>query len=213
MPSAGTLRSITKHVFATAIPVRDASAHAFPARRFANGESIMNRRPVLVGTLVSLAIAFSGNNALAQQKQRVSFKYPAENVKLTQHNVDVGDIPNHVVNVYEAHTTFPGDAPVINGLKLAETWSRGMADYIDGNGPVTAYYVYVMENGDRFFVRAADVTQASAAGMLTATTVGHITGGTGKFAGMQGIVRTIVSFDLKQRSGGGQMDIEYSLGK
>ena len=174
----------------------------------------MNRRPgLLVGTLVSLAIAFPGNNALAQQKQQVSFKYPAENVKLTQHNVDVGDIPNHVVNVYEAHTTFPGDAPVINGLKLAETWSRGMADYIDGNGPVTAYYVYVMENGDRFFVRAANVTQASSTGMLTATTVGHITGGTGKFAGMQGIVRTIVSFDLKQRSGGGQMDIEYSLGK
>jgi hypothetical protein len=89
----------------------------------------------------------------------------------------VGDVPNHIVNAYEAHTTFPNNAPLINGLKVAETWSRGIGDLTDGNGTVTSYLVYVMENGDRFFVRAANVTQIGAAGMLTGTVVGHITGG------------------------------------
>jgi hypothetical protein len=70
-----------------------------------------------------------------------------------------------------------------------------------------------MENGDKFFVRGANVTQTGAAGMLTANVVGHITGGTGKLAGIQGIVRSVVRFDLKANSGGSQTEIEYSIGK
>ena len=163
--------------------------------------------------LLSFAIIAPASNALAQQKQRVSFKTPAENIKLTQHNVDVGDMPNHVVNVYDAHFTFANDAPVINGLKLTEAWNRGTGDLTDGHGTATGYQVYLMENGDRFFVRAANVTQIGAGGLLTATVVGHITGGTGKLAGIQGFVRAVTSFDLKEHSGGTQTEIEYSIGK
>ena len=152
-------------------------------------------------------------SSIVQQRQQVSFKTPAENMKLIQHNVDVGDVPNHIVNVYGACTTFPGEAPVINGLKIAESWSRGIGDMIDGHGNATDYLMYVMENGDKFFVRAANVIQAGAAGMLTATTVGHITGGTGRLAGIQGIVRLVGNFDLKEHCGGIQTDIEYSIGK
>ena len=40
----------------------------------------------------------AGGNALAQQKQQVSFKVPAENSKYTQQQfLDVGDTPDHQV--------------------------------------------------------------------------------------------------------------------
>jgi len=163
--------------------------------------------------LLPFAVIAPVSDALAQQKQHVSFKIPAENIKLTQHNVEVGDVPNHVVNVYDAHFTFPNDAPAINGLKLAEGWNRGTGDLTDGYGTATGYQLYVMENGDRFFVRAANVTQTGTGAMLTATVVGHITGGTGKLSGIQGIARSVTNFDLKEHTGGTQTDIEYSIGK
>ena len=168
---------------------------------------------LLAGALSCLAITLPASDALAQQKQNVSFKVPAENTKVTQHIIDVGDAPNHTVNVYEAHTTFTNNAPVINGIALHDLWSRGFGDLTDGNGVVTSYLVYVMENGDKIFARAMNVTQTGAAGMLTGTVVGHITGGTGKLEGIQGIVRQVVSFNLKERSGGSQNDIDYAIGR
>jgi hypothetical protein len=178
--------------------------------------NIMNRRTTFTLTtmaLLCLAVALPARNALAQQKQQVSFKVPAENNKFTQQqNIDVGDFPNHIVRIFEVHRTFPNNAPVINGVKLVEQWDRGTADYIDGNGPNVIYSVFVMENGDKFFVQDAAVIQKSS-GKLTATIVGHITGGTGKFAGMQGILRQGNNFDFNTGFNESQTDIEYSMGK
>ena len=101
-------------------------------------------------TLTTMALLFSAIAlpAVAQQKQQVSFKSPAANSKYVQQlNVDVGDAPNHILRIFEIHYTYPNNAPVINGLKLVEAWTRGTADYIDGNGPDPLYIVYVMENG------------------------------------------------------------------
>jgi len=109
---------------------------------------------------------------------------------------------------------FPSNAPVISGLKLAETWQRGIADIADGAGTTSSYYVFVMENGDKFFVRNANVIQPAAAGKLVATGVGHITGGTGKLEKIQGIARQLTTFDpIAGVAGDSQMDIEYSMGK
>jgi hypothetical protein len=52
----------------------------------------------------------------------------------------------------------------------------------------------VMENGDKFFARAASVIQ-SVSGKLTATTVAGIIGGTRRLARIEGTVRQVVSFD------------------
>jgi hypothetical protein len=194
--------------------MRDAlSVHVLSRRR-----KIMNRPTTLTLmaiALLSLAVVLPADNALAQQKQQVSFKTPAENTKYgQQQNIDVGDVPNHIVRVFEVHTTFPNNAPVIGGLKPVEIWQRGITDLTDGNGNTTSYLVYVMENGDKFFVRGASVVQ-NTAGKLTATAVGHITGGTGKLAAIQGTTRNVTSFDLKAGGvpGDSQTEIEYSLGK
>jgi hypothetical protein len=101
----------------------------------------MNRRTALtlmIMGLLSLAVALPAGNAVAQQKQRVSYKISAENSKFTQQlNIDAGDLPNHIVRVYEVRRTFPNDAPIINGLKLVEEWNRGTADLAGGNGTGT----------------------------------------------------------------------------
>jgi hypothetical protein len=151
----------------------------------------------------------------AQQKQHVSFKALAENSKITQQqNIEVGDVHNHIVRIFEVRRTYPNNSPMINGLSIMEEWDRGTADYIDGNGPVTVQYiVYVMENGDRFFARLAEVVETTAAGEVTATYVGHITGGTGGLAAIQGIVRGASHINFKTGFNENQTDIEYSIGK
>jgi hypothetical protein len=173
----------------------------------------MHRRSTFVlATAASLSFAVAiipTHQVIAQEKQHVSFKAPAEYSKYTQQlNVDVGDMPNHIVRVFEIHHTYPNDAPVINGLKLVESWERATGDRYDGNGDGTDYLVFVMENGDKFFARMSLAVQ-NVAGKLSATNVGHITGGTGKFAGIQGIVRGAANFNYATGFNENQTDIEY----
>jgi hypothetical protein len=79
--------------------------------------------------LLCLAVALLAGAALAQEKQHVSFKAPAENSKYTQQNIiDVGDMPGHQVRVFEIHRTYPNIASVINGVKLSEVWTTGATD-------------------------------------------------------------------------------------
>ena len=175
----------------------------------------MNRLGLASVAGLCLVMSLPAGTAVAQQKQQVSFKVPAENIKYgVQQNVAVGDELGHIVRVFELHQTFPSNAPVISGLKLAETWQRGIADIADGAGTTSSYYVFVMENGDKFFVRNANVIQPAAAGKLVATGVGHITGGTGKLEKIQGIARQLTTFDpIAGVAGDSQMEIEYSMGK
>jgi hypothetical protein len=87
--------------------------------------------------LLSLAVALPAADAVAQQKQRISYKVSAENSKYTQqHVIDVGDVPGHQVRVYEIYRSFPNNAPVINGLKMKETWTRATSDYPMATEPV-----------------------------------------------------------------------------
>jgi hypothetical protein len=171
------------------------------------------RSTLVTAVLLCLAVALPGRNALAQEKQHVSFKTAAENSKFTQqHIIDVGDAPEHIVRAFEIHFIYPNNAPVINGLKLVETWGRGITDYIDGNGSATVYIVIAMENGDRLFARVTGVTSKTSE-RLAATQVGFIAGGTGKLAGMQGVVRISSDFDYKTGFNETQFDMDYSIGK
>jgi hypothetical protein len=176
----------------------------------------MNRRFTLIATTAALfLLAIPTPQAVAQEKQNFSFKVPAENTTYPrQQNIEVGDRPNHVVRVFESHNTTSNNAPVINGLKVVEFWSRGITDLTDGNGPTTQYSVFTMENGDKFFVRFTNVVQ-NISGKITATGVGIITGGTGKLAAIQGIARQDSIIDPRQGGvpGDTQVDIEYSIGK
>ena len=123
--------------------------------------------------------------------QRITIKTLPENTKFTQqHAIDVGDLPGHQVRAFEIHRTYPTNAPMINGLKLVESWNRGISDYNDANGPNYNYTVSVMENGDKYFSRTVTLAQSTGPGKYTYTSVSTITGGTGKLFGIQGVSRS-----------------------
>ena len=156
----------------------------------------------------------SGPTAWAQDKQKISYKVTAENSKYTQRNtIDVGDESGHLLSLFEIHRTFPSNAPVINGVKLKETWTRGYADYINSNGLSTNYTVYMLDNGDKFYSHSSTMGQADAAGKRTTVAVGKILGGTGKFAAMKGLVRSTGSSEGKAGFNETQTEIEYWMAK
>ena len=119
-------------------------------------------RNVALGMTITIGMALTAPVAMAQQKQHVSYNTPATQTTYTQqHIVDIGNIPGHQARLFEIRRTYGNDAPVINGLKLKEQWTRGMSDYIDNNGPAIIYNVWVLENGEKFFVRTSLVAQRS----------------------------------------------------
>ena len=152
--------------------------------------------------------------AWAQQKQKVSYKVTADNSKYTQrHTLEVGDESGHQLVMFEIHRTFPSNAPVVNGVKLKETWTRGYADYVNSNGLSTNYGVFVLENGDKFYTLASTMGQTDAAGKRMTVSVGNVLGGTGKFSGMKGLVRSKGASDGKAGFNETQSEIEYWFAK
>ncbi len=173
----------------------------------------MKRRSMLSLAAAGLIGLCATAIAAAQEKQTVSFEVPAQNAKYTQQLfIDVGDVPGHQVRVFEVHF-IPSNPPVINGAKLAEFSIRATSDYTDGNGPAAGYVVYVLESGDKFFARQNSVARNSGSGKSNGTLVGSITGGTGKFAGIRGVVRQVVTIDPKAGFNQSQWDIEYWMEK
>lgn len=162
-------------------------------------------------TLLCLTVALPPNTALAQQ--RLAFNVTAEHTKYTQqHTIDVGDVPGHQVRLFEVQRTYPSNAPVINGMKIVESWSRGISDYTNNNGEAITYGVYVLENGDKFFTRGTSVTvQSPESSNLTVTTVGPIMGGTGKLARINGMARMSTSANPSTGLNETQVDLEYWL--
>ena len=170
----------------------------------------MNLRRAAWIAIAGLAIAAS---ASAQEKQRASFVLPAGTSKYTQqHVIDVGDVPGHKLRVYELQRTFPENGPVLEGSRLTELWIRGISDFIDTNGPATAYSAYVFESGDRFFARS-DLVATTDAGKSTTLAAGRITGGTGKFRNMRGVIRVASSPDPRSGLLRSAFDIDYWFDK
>jgi len=169
----------------------------------------MHLRSLLALTTMAL---LAGSAVVAQQpqKQQVSFKVSATDTKYGQQmNIEVGDRPDHLVRVFEFHRVL-SEPVMINGIKLKETWNRGIVNITDGNGSGIAYTVYMMDNGDKIFARTDNAIE-NVAGDRTAFGSGVITGGTGKFSGIQGIVRTRVHFDFTKGFNESQDTLEYLL--
>jgi hypothetical protein len=135
-----------------------------------------------------LSVAVFAGGAAAQEKQSVSYKVDGQHNKVAKQLViPIPDMPghNHVIRIAELHVVDPANAIAINGVKAAEVVLNVINDRIDGNGSFTTYAVWNMENGDQVFLKASGAG-GPGAGYLA---VGTITGGTGKFATLQGHLR------------------------
>jgi hypothetical protein len=174
-------------------------------------KDIMNRS--ITAALLWMLVFLSGGGAVAQQKQQVSIRVPPQNIQFgLQQNIVVGDVPNHIVRVFEVHYMFPTNPPTFNGLKLAEAWQRGIADIADGIGTTSSYFLYLMENGDKFVVRNTTIIQPAVVPRVSGAGIGPIVGGTGKLATIRGFARQLTTFDpMAGIPGDTQLDIEYSM--
>lgn len=172
----------------------------------------------LVLTTGAALTLFLGSEGWAQQKHKISFKCSAENTKYTQqHVIGVGDVPGHQVRIYEFHRTFPKDPPMYEGVRAAESWTRGYSNYTDVNGRGESYTIYSLENGDKIVTRDDIVSQTvlnpDGSNRSTATVAATITGGTGKFLGIRGTLRSTVIFDPKAGLNESQFEGEYWIEK
>jgi hypothetical protein len=105
-------------------------------------------------TLMWLAVLLPTNPAIAQE--RLVFRVSADNTQYTQqHTIDVGDVAGHQVRLFEIKRVYPTNAPLIGGMKIVESWTRGMSDYTNNSGEARTYGIYILENGDKFFTRGS----------------------------------------------------------
>ena len=156
----------------------------------------------------ALALAAPGP-AWAQQKQKVTYKAGAEATQYPKrHTLDVGDEDGHQLVLFEIRRTFGADAPVINGAKLKEQWTRGYGDYVNNNGLSQNYSVYVLESGDKFYAMARTMGHAES-GKRSTVSVGEIRGGTGKLVGMRGLIRSKGGSEGAKGYNESQTEIEY----
>jgi hypothetical protein len=172
-------------------------------------------KKLTVTALAVLLLPGAATTGEDDRRQEIVFKVGSANSKYTQqHTIEVGDTPGHQVRLFEVRRTYPTDAPVINGLKIVESWSRGASDYTNNTGAAIVYHVYIAENGDKFFVQSSTAAvQGQGTEKMTTTTVGPVTGGTGSFANIQGFLRASVTADLKAGANETEIRLEYWFSK
>lgn len=158
-----------------------------------------------LAVLAGVALGAFSTEASAQQKQKYSFKTPPGATKYEeQHAIDVGDVPGHQVRVFSVHSMYTAEAPVFDGVKVKEGWTRAATDYTEGNGRGTGYTVTLLDNGDKIFGRWEGITQtttgADGSKVTKTNSVTSLTGGTGRFEGIHGTLRTVTTTDFKALS-------------
>ncbi len=137
--------------------------------------------------------------AFAQEKHVVAFDAPASGNKYTQqHLLEVGDVPEHKLRLFELVRSYGSKDQTIENVVLKEAVIRGTSDLTDLNGLGRAYVEYRMENGDKIFARGFFLThKLPSSDRLKNLTELDITGGSGKFRGIRGVVRAETVSDYK----------------
>jgi hypothetical protein len=146
--------------------------------------------------LVAIAVCCLGGGALAQEKQHVLYKAPNGTATyVVSQNVEVGDVPGHIMRLFDTKATVkPGDM-VVNGVSIVTVNSRGAGELTDGfGGTPFAYAEFVGQNGDKFYAHAT-LAARRVGGAPFVTWGGTLYGGTGKFAGITGFMQSTSNFD------------------
>lgn len=173
---------------------------------------------LVAAVLATACLLAAPTAAWAQQKHKYFFKAPPGTSKYTQqHTIDVRDVAGHQIRVGELHSKWGAEAPEFDGVKATESWAALMTDYINTSGRLMVYTVMLMANGDRIYTRSEGTTLTSVASggsrKIAFSTVGAITGGTGKFATLRGVLRSTGFSDLKTGTSGNVTEGEYWFDK
>jgi len=168
----------------------------------------MNPYARTVGLLSFCALtAFGSSGVFAQQKQ--SLLISGEGIKsryVQQLVIDVDDTPGHQVRVQESQRTYPEDKQfMVDGERVTEAWVRGFSNYTGGIGPAWGYVTWLTDKGNKIFSEYSGSSEASATatGAKRGTYHGtaRITGGTGRFAKLRGVLVDVAEFDTDPKTG------------
>ena len=162
---------------------------------------ILDRRAALA-LVTGCLFLFVSVSSSAQQKYKYSFKTPPGITKyIQQHALDVGDVPGHQIRVVELLSKFANEAPEYDGVKVVEARAWIASDYINGNGLASLYAVSTMANGDKIFTRgeilAHTTVGADGSKRTSFSQVSTLSGGTGKFATIRGVLKATGFTDFK----------------
>lgn len=168
-------------------------------------------------TLVCASLFLLGQAAFAQQKFKYSYQLPADikNVYKQVQTMDIGDVPEHRIRYAELQTVYPADkpAPVYAGVRVKESNTVLIGEQISGSGTSSGYGVLSLENGDKIFSRVTLTLQSSVGEDGKPATkfdqVSHITGGTGKFKNIRGVLRSSGRTDMRSSTSGNTTEGEY----
>jgi hypothetical protein len=149
-----------------------------------------------------------------QVKHKIHFVNLPDNTAYSQqYRLEAGDVPGHYVRIFEIQRLYPNNPPKFEGVSVTEQWDRGYSDYTDTNGRAWWYSTYFLENGDKIYARVDGTTQTKQSNSQTSisTFVGviTITGGTGEFKGIRGLLQSKIRFSPETGFNMGEHTGEY----
>ncbi len=165
--------------------------------------------------LFALTCSFAAlHDAAAQDKQKYSYKPPPGTTKYAQtHMMDVGDVPGHQLRMTEILSSYSGNGPTYDGVRVVSVRTVLVSDYSDGSGRAFSYTVQNLETGDKVFLRTDILTHSSTgadgAKGTRFSSVATLVGGTGRFKGIRGTLRTTGLTDLRTGTSGTESEGEY----
>lgn len=177
-----------------------------------------SKRMCIAAGFATAYLLAAATAAFAQEKHRYFFKAPPGTSKYTQqHTIDVRDVSGHQIRIGELHSKWGAEAPEFDGVRATESWAALMSDYTNTSGRLMVYTVMLMANGDRIYTRSEGTTLTSVAAdgsrKVAFSTAATITGGTGKFATLRGVLRTTGFSDMKTGTSGNVTEGEYWFDK
>lgn len=150
----------------------------------------------------------------AVDKIPINFHTPGANSVYTrQQSFEVGDIPGHQVRIFELKRSYPEAPPRIKGVSIKEIHRHGFSDYTEGTGPAWGYDKFIMENGDVIYLEWNGTSVVKDNEGLNSHFVGvlTITGGTGIFTGIKGILTEELDFSAEQGYNESRIQGQYWL--
>jgi hypothetical protein len=150
--------------------------------------------------------------ASAQERFKLQYNHVGQSSKyLAQQAYDVGDQPGHQVRIYKVQRTYSEESTlVIRGVRVKSSEANGYSDYTNGIGPIWGYEVWTMEDGGKVFLTYTGSTfsepteTGSRRGIATSAT--RITGGTGAWKSLRGMMHSASKFDSDPQKGYSQAD-------
>ena len=161
--------------------------------------------PLLAAFTGAMAL-LAGPQAYAEQKYTITQPANASSQFTQEHIIEVGDVPGHKLRVYEVRNEYPQNDLAFARVAVKEMLSHGISDAVNGSGSFTAYNVFTPVDGNKVFVRLTGTTQSDGAGGNRSIAVENFVGGTGKFKGMRGQMRTT----LQRAPGSSSLNVQVT---